>query len=147
MKKYVLVFLMSMVPIVELRGAIPVGVSMGIDPTLSLFISIVGNCLLVPILLKTILPILRFFYRIEYFKKYVIWVHKRTMSKSERVKKYEVFGLFLLVAIPVPSTGVYTGCLVATLLRIKYKDALKAILSGVITSGMIVYVLSVVIIN
>ncbi|WP_066505952.1 COG2426 family protein [Abyssisolibacter fermentans] len=143
MKKYIIVLFMSAVPIVELRGAIPLGIVMGICPIYSLLFSILGNCIIVPLLLKGLKPLLKFFYNIKFFKKYVIFLRNRTLKKSKRVQRYEMLGLFLLVAFPIPSTGVYTGCLAASLLKVKYKDAMISICAGVVTSGIIVYLLSI----
>ena len=144
-KKELIVIAVAAAPLSELRGAIPLGIGMGFDPLYATFLSILGNILPVPFLLKLLNPIMNYFERIPPFAKAVEWAKNRTMKKStEKIKKYSVLGLFVLVAIPLPSTGAWTGCLAATLFRLDFKRAFVAISSGVCVAGFIVYLLSVI---
>lgn len=141
-KKEVWVFLMSMAPISELRGAIPLGVSLGLSPLNATIISILGNGLIVPILLLILNPLFYYFKSMRLFKTAIEKIESRAAGKIKNYRKYRLFGLFILVAIPFPTTGVYTGCVAANIMKIKYKNALWAILSGVVVAGIIVFLLT-----
>lgn len=140
--KKVLVILVSMMPISELRGSIPLGISLGFSPEKSAFISILGNMAIVPVLLLIIQPIFSLLKRIDFFEKLLDKIEKRAADKVKNYKKIEIIGLFLLVAIPFPTTGVYTGCVAANVLNIKFKNALISICAGVLLAGLIVYLVS-----
>ncbi|MBV1756760.1 MAG: small multi-drug export protein [Dethiosulfatibacter sp.] len=136
------VFLLAMMPISELRGSIPLGISLGLPPIEVFIISVVGNILPVPILLKVFKPIIRYIARTRVFRRPAGYILRKVDKGSEKVLKYELFGLFLLVAIPIPTTGVWTGCGVASFLKLDYKKSLLMISLGVITAGIIVMSLS-----
>ncbi|HBH12239.1 MAG: Small multidrug export protein (QacE) [Clostridiales bacterium 38_11] len=136
------VFLLAMMPIAELRGSIPLGISLGIPPIEVFIISVMGNILPVPILLKVFKPIIRFIARTRLFSRPAGYILRKVDKGSEKVLKYELFGLFLLVAIPLPTTGVWTGCGVASFLKLGYKKSLLMISLGVLTAGIIVISLS-----
>ena len=143
MREELIVLSVAAMPISELRGAIPLGVSMGMDPLYSTLISIIGNILPVPFLLKLLEPIMAYLEKTRLFSKAVGWVKRRAIKKSkDKIKKYSVLGLFIFVAIPFPSTGAWTGCVIATLLKIDFKKALVAIVSGVVMAGIIVFTLT-----
>lgn len=141
-KKEVWVFLMAMTPISELRGAIPLGVSMGLSPINATLISILGNGLIVPILLLILEPMFNYFKSVKLFKTAIEKIESRAAKKIKNYRKYRLFGLFILVAIPFPTTGVYTGCVAANIMKIKYKNALWAIVSGVVVAGVIVFLVT-----
>lgn len=136
------VFLLAMMPISELRGSIPLGIGLGLPPFEVFIISVVGNILPVPILLKVYKPIIRYIARTRLFKRPASYILNKVDKGSEKVLKYELFGLFLLVAIPIPTTGVWTGCGVASFLKLDYKKSLLVISLGVIAAGVIVMSLS-----
>lgn len=133
------VFVVSMLPIVELRGAIPFGIE-GLDMNwLRVFlISIFGNMLPVPFVIWIIRPLIEWLLKSRMFSKVGKWIDERTKRKSESVTKYKKLGLFILVAIPLPGTGAWTGATVAGLLDMRLKDALPAIFAGVIAAGILV---------
>lgn len=142
-KREILVIIVAAMPLSELRGAIPLGISLGLSPIHSTIISILGNMMIVPILLKILNPLMNYLERTALFSKFIGWVKRRTMKRTRNtIKKYSLLGLFILVAIPIPTTGAWTGCIAATLLRIDYKNALFVILSGVFTAGIIVSTIS-----
>ncbi|NLW22191.1 MAG: small multi-drug export protein [Tissierellia bacterium] len=142
-KREILVIVMAAMPISELRGAIPLGISLGLSPIHSTIISIIGNMAIVPILLKILNPVMNYFEKTVLFSKFISWVKRRTLKKTrDTIRKYSVWGLFLFVAIPIPTTGAWTGCVAATLLKMDYKKALLVILSGVLVAGIIVYTVS-----
>lgn len=132
-------FLISMVPVIELRGAIPIGVGAGLNLWLAIAVSIVGNLVPVPfiiIFIKKIFAWLRT--KSEKLNGLVTRLEKRAESKSATVQKYAFWGLFVLVAIPLPGTGAWTGALVAAMLEMPLKKAFPAIMLGVLGAGVIV---------
>ena len=133
------VFVVSMLPIVELRGAIPFGIE-GLDMNwLRVFlISVFGNMIPVPFVIWIIRPLIEWLLKSKMFSKVGKWIDERTKRKSESVTKYKKLGLFILVAIPLPGTGAWTGATVAGLLDMRLKDALPAIFAGVIAAGILV---------
>ena len=137
------VILVAAMPLSELRGAIPLGITMGFTPLESTILSIIGNIIPIPFLLKLLEPIMNYLESTRLFSKGVQWVKRRTLKRSrDKVRKYSLLGLFILVAIPLPTTGAWTGCIAATLLKIDFKKALISIISGVLVAGIIVYTLS-----
>ncbi|MCF6459932.1 COG2426 family protein [Clostridium sp. Cult3] len=142
-KREILVIIVAAMPLSELRGAIPLGISLGLSPIHSTIISILGNMMIVPILLKILNPLMNYLERTALFSKFIGWVKRRTMKRTRNtIKKYSLLGLFILVAIPIPTTGAWTGCIAASLLKLDYKKALFVILSGVLTAGIIVSTIS-----
>ena len=147
-KKELFVILLGATPLSELRGAIPLGISMGFSPLHSTILSLIGNMIIVPILLKILNPLMNYFEKTVLFSKSIGWIKKRTLRRTkDTIIKYRLLGLFILVAIPIPTTGAWTGCIAASLLKINYKDALFVILAGVLVSGIIVFTLSYHIVN
>lgn len=143
-KNILWVAFISMVPIIELRGAIPVGTALGLTWYTNLLASVLGNCIPVPFILLFIRAILDWMKRcpISLFQKIAEWLEKKANKHADKVEKYAFWGLFLLVAIPLPGTGAWTGSLVAALFRVKPKIAVPAILLGVLLAGIIVTLIS-----
>lgn len=141
--KMIMTFLISMVPVIELRGAIPVAVAHGLEPIVAIPIAIVGNLLPVPfiiIFIRKIFALLRkWFPKIDGF---ITKLENRAQSKSETVQKYAFWGLFMFVAIPLPGTGAWTGALIAAMLDMRLKKAFPAIAFGVLTAGAVVALVS-----
>ena len=136
------VFIISMLPIVELRGAIPVGVGLGLELWKIFVVSVVGNMIPVPFVILFIRPIIEYLAKTKRFSGFAKKLTERAMSKSEKVVKYKKIGLYLFVAIPLPGTGAWTGSLIASLLDMRLKDAVPMILAGVITAGIIMLFIS-----
>lgn len=130
-------FIISMFPIVELRGAIPVGVVFGIDSWKLYWIAVIGNMLPIPFILWLARPILNYFLDSRIFRKLGEWLHRKVEKNKDKILKYGTWGLFIFVAIPLPGTGAWTGALVAALLDIRIKRAVPSILAGVISAGII----------
>ena len=139
MRKYLYVFLISMVPIVELRGAIPVGAAMGLPFAYTFLACVVGNMLPIPFILLFIRKILGWMQtcRVKFFNKVSNWVVEKGEKASTKISKFEFFGLMLFVAIPLPGTGAWTGALGAALLNMRMRRALPAIFLGVLIAGLI----------
>ena len=141
--KYLCVFGMSMLPIVELRGSVPFGVGMDLPLIPVLIVSIIGNMIPVPFIILFIRKI--FDWMKKHSKKLGTIAEKlesRASAKGDMLVKYEMLGLFILVAIPLPGTGAWTGALVAAMFNLRLKNALPAITLGVITAGLIMSIVS-----
>ncbi len=141
-EKEIIIILIAAAPVVELRAAIPIAISLGVSPIHSMILSIIGNMLPIPFLLMILKPAFNYLSEKRAFKGIVSWIKKRTLKKSRQMEKYKIFGLFLLVAIPLPATGAWTGAIAASLFNINFKQAFLTILAGVITAGIIVVILS-----
>ena len=166
--KAIAVFFVSMLPVVELRGGIPLGTGMGLDMWLCYPICILGNLLPVPFILffaKSFLdwtaegkPLSPFWERVavllpgEWFRKLCKWfqrkfgplfakIIRRAEEKAASIGNYELLGLFLFVAIPLPGTGAWTGTLVASILRLRTWKTFLVVSLGVLTSGVILMLL------
>lgn len=130
---------LSMVPVAELRGAIPVGLANGISIWLLFPLCVFFNLLPVPIIILFLRKVLLWMQKLGGFpKKAADWLIERGEKKSEVFRKYETLGLFILVAVPLPGTGAWTGALVAGIMGLRLKQALPAIAAGVVAAGVIV---------
>lgn len=140
---YGLVFLVSMVPLAELRGAIPVGVAMGLEPWGIWLVSVLGNMIPVPFIMLFIRKIFQWMKRRSGRPaRLVARLEQKAARNAELFYKYELLGLFILVAIPLPGTGAWTGALVAAMLRLRFKMAIPVIGLGVCAAGIAVMVIS-----
>ena len=128
----------AMLPIIEIRGAIPVGVASGLDPWLAFAVGFVGNMLPIPILILLTRKIIEWLKKHNMLVKLTAWLENKGSKGAQKVQKYSFWGLFILVAIPLPGTGAWTGALVASLLDMRLKRALPAIAMGVAAAGLIV---------
>ena len=125
----------AMVPVLELRGAIPVGLALGLPASLVYVISVIGNLIPVPAIMLFIRTLFRWLRRRPWWGEKIDKLENRAHLKGRMVRKYRIPGLILLVAIPLPGTGAWTGALVATLFDIRIGVALPAILAGVLIAG------------
>ncbi len=149
MLKYLLVFLISMVPIVELRGAIPVGVGYGIPWYYALPIAVVGNMLPVPFIFFFARKVLEWGMDKPVIGKFFTFCvekgHKGGKALQEKAGQRGIFvALLLFVGIPLPGTGAWTGTLAASFLDMDFKTSVTACMGGVCLAGVIMAVLSVV---
>lgn len=136
------VVIISMVPLVELRGAVPLGVAIGM-PVYELYpLSILGNMIPIPFLLFFGEKILDWVCTLRPFTKFATAYKNKLVSKTDQVTKYARIGLFLFVAVPLPGTGAWSGALIATILKMPKAKALFSILCGVITAGIIMLLAS-----
>ena len=137
--RYLLTFLVSMVPVIELRGAIPIGVGAGLNAWAAMITAVIGNMVPVPFIIIFIRKIFTWLRtKSDKLEKWVSRMETRAEGKWEKVQKYEILGLVVLVAIPLPGTGAWTGALIAALMDMRLKNAFPAILLGVIIAGFIV---------
>lgn len=141
--KYLSVFGVSMLPVLELRGAIPYGVAMDLNYPLLFTLSVLGNMLPVPFIIVFIRRIFAWMKaKSEILKKIALKLENKAIGKSDIIKKYETLGLLILVAIPLPGTGAWTGALVAAIFDIRLKYSIPAIFAGVLIAGIIMTCLS-----
>ena len=128
-----------MVPVIELRGALPIGVGMGLNPWVALCVSIIGNMVPVPFIILFIRKILNWMKRFDSFRRIAERLEAKAERQGDKLVKYEELGLFLLVAIPLPGTGAWTGSLVAALFDLRLKNAVPIIFAGVLAAGLLVF--------
>ena len=128
-------FFISMVPVIELRGAIPVGIAAGLSPAVAYMVSVLGNLVPVPFILLLIRRIFDWLRHTKRFGPLIEKLERRAHLKGRVVTKYRVPGLILLVGIPLPGTGAWTGALVAALLDIRLRTAIPAIFVGLLIAG------------
>lgn len=132
-----------MVPVIELRGAIPIALAKDIEPWVAFMLAVFGNMLPVPFILVFVRSVFNWMKKYEKLGRIVTKLEARAESKSESVRKYELVGLCILVAIPLPGTGAWTGALVAALMKMRIRRALPTIFVGVVIAGVIVTLVSV----
>ena len=130
--------LVSMAPVVELRGGIPFGVTLGLTPWQALAAGVAGNLVPAPFIIVYIRRIFQWMReRFPKLGRFVDRLEKKAHFRSAAVTKYKYWGLFILVAVPLPGTGAWTGALVAAFLDMRLRKAVPAILFGVLTAGFI----------
>ena len=137
--KFIWAFCISMIPVVELRGGLPVAITSGLPLWLAYIATVLGNMLPVPfiiIFIKKIFAWLRLHW--PWMNSVVTKLEARAESKGDVIRRYGPWGLLLFVAIPAPGTGAWTGALIAALLNMKMKQAIPIIFVGVCIAGIIV---------
>ena len=136
------VFIISMIPILELRGGLLAASLLKISAAKALPICIVGNIIPIPFILLFIRQIFKWMKKIKLFRGLIIKMENRAMGKSDQIKRYEFLGLLLFVGIPLPGTGAWTGALIASLLEVDIKKSSIAILCGLFMTSAIMYIVS-----
>lgn len=137
LKNYLWVFFLSMVPVLELRAAIPVGAGLGLEWVANYLICVIGNMIPVPFILFFIRHILEWMKKIPHLDKIAVWVENKAQKNTPKVQKYASLGLLVFVALPLPGTGAWTGALVAAMLDMRMKYAIPSIFCGVLIAGLI----------
>ncbi|MBS7020743.1 MAG: small multi-drug export protein [Firmicutes bacterium] len=138
----IIVFLISLLPILELRGGLIAASLLDLEPFKSFLICFIGNILPLPFIIWFITPIFNRLKKTKLLKGTVEKLENKALSKKEEVTKYEFWGLLLFVAIPLPGTGGWTGALVAAMINMDKKKALLATIFGVFIAGLIMMILS-----
>ena len=138
LNKIIGIFLISMLPIIELRGAIPIGAAIGLPWYLNMIVSIIGNMLPVPFILLFVVKLFEFMKKKNILVNFIEKIEKRAMSRSKSIANKEFLGLMIFVAIPFPGTGAWTGALIAALLQFDRKKSFLYILFGVLIAAAIV---------
>ena len=146
MKKYLIIFLISMVPLIELRGAIPVAVGMGLPIVPSIIISVVGNMLPVPFIFLFARRILEWGKDKKYIGGFFTWCLQKGEKGGKKLEAKAGRGLYwallLFVGIPLPGTGAWTGTLAASILNMDFRKSVFYVLLGVLLAGAIMLALS-----
>ena len=140
--KELIIFIISLMPILELRGGLIAATLLGLDAVPSFIICFIGNIIPIPFILWFITPIFNRMKKTKMFSGLVEKLEKKAMSKKDKIEKLQYIGLLLFVGIPLPGTGAWTGSLIAALLDMNKKKALVAALLGVIMAGVIMMILS-----
>ena len=146
--KCLFTMLVSMLPIIELRGGLPFGVALGLPYYLAFPAAVIGNLIPAPFIIVYIRRIFQFMRRhMPRLNGLVDKLERKAHLKGETMRKYELIGLWLFVALPLPGTGAWTGSLAAAFLDIRLKKAMPAVILGVLTAGTIMLTLTHVGIN
>ena len=134
-----IIFVISLLPILELRGGLLAASILGVPIVPALCICIIGNILPIPFILLFIEKVLEWMKKTRLFHGFAEWLEKKaTGPKAEKIRKVEFLGTLLFVGIPLPGTGAWTGALVAAMLNMRLKRAFPAIALGVVIAGIVV---------
>lgn len=140
--KEILVFIISLMPILELRGGLIAAALLGVNPVESYIIAIIGNIIPVPFILWFINSILEWMRGRKKLSKIAKWLDKKVDKRKGQIEKYGFWGLVLFVGIPLPGTGAWTGCLIASVLEMDRKKAFIATMIGIFMASIIMMLLS-----
>ncbi|MBQ7411019.1 MAG: small multi-drug export protein [Clostridia bacterium] len=142
--KEILVFIISLMPILELRGGILAAALLGLDPLPGYIISIIGNVLPVPFILLLITKILAWMRnsKVNLFNKVANWLDEKVEKHKGQIEKYGYWGVVIFVGIPLPGTGAWTGSLIASVLNMEKKKTFVAVLAGIVMASVIMMLLS-----
>lgn len=142
--KEAVIFIISMMPILELRGALLAAspALLNVPMMTAIPLCIIGNILPIPFILLLISRILEWMKGIRLFRPVALWLEEKATSKRDKIENYEFWGLLLFVGIPLPGTGAWTGALIAALLRLRFRKAFLAIFLGIILATVIMSILS-----
>ena len=136
------IFIISMIPILELRGGLVAASLLQVPITVAVPICIIGNVIPVPFILLFIRQIVKWMRNVPVIGSIIQKLEKRAMGKSDSIKKYEFWGLVLFVGVPLPGTGAWTGSLIAALLEVDFKKAILAVLVGIAMATVIMSIVS-----
>ncbi len=140
--KEMLVFIISLMPILELRGGLIAAALLGLSPLKSYIICIIGNILPVPFILLLINKILSWMRTSRHFSKIANWLDKKVEKHKGQIEKYGYLGVILFVGIPLPGTGAWTGSLIASVLEMDKKKTFISVCIGVVMASIIMMILS-----
>lgn len=143
MPNWLVVALISMIPLLELRGSILVaGILLQMKFLPTFIAAVIGNMVPIPFILLFIRVIFDWLKKIPRIEKFPHWCEKKALKHSDKIEKYGYFGLYLFVAIPLPGTGAWTGSLAAVLFGLDFKKSLSAVFLGVVTAGIIMSIIA-----
>lgn len=139
------VFLISMVPLIEQRGAIPVGIiSFHYDPALVFFVSLLGSFVPAPFIYFFFNKILAWMKKVKFFNKITNFIENKVQKGSDKIEKYKEIGLITFVGIPLPTTGLWTGSAIAAFMGLNFKKSMICVFLGGVISAAIITVLSMI---
>ena len=142
--KELIVFIISILPILELRGGLIAASLLGLNPVSGYIVSIIGNILPVPFILLFINKILEWMResKVKFFNKIAKWLDKKAKKHRDVIDKYGYLGLILFVGIPLPGTGAWTGCLAASVLEMNRKKSFICVMLGILMASIIMMIIS-----
>ena len=140
-KEFIVIFL-SAFPILEVRGGMIVAKLLEMNPYLALLLGILGNLLPIPFLIFLLKPIFKWMRKWSKFEKVVTYLENKAYKKKDKIEKYQFWGILLLVAVPLPGTGAWTGCLVASVFDVPKKISILACTIGAILASLIMWFIS-----
>lgn len=145
--EYIKLLILSMVPIIELRGAIPLGISLNLNP-IHLYIScVLGSTIVaIPVVLM-FRQVIQYLRKRKYFNKIIKWIDKKIEGRAKKLKAASIIGLIIFVGVPLPTTGSWSAAALASILKMRIKDAILGIFIGNAIAGMIMLSLSYHLIN
>lgn len=141
------VFLISMFPILELRGGLLAASLLKVSAVQAIPICVIGNIIPIPFILLFIRQIFKWLKKVRIFRPIIVKLEEKAMGKSDQIRKYEFWRLVAFVGIPLPGTGAWTGALIASLLGVDIKKSSAAILLGIAVATVIMYIFSYVIVG
>ncbi len=140
--KELIVFIISLMPILELRGGLIAAALLNINIVRAFIICFIGNIIPIPFILWLITPIFDYLKKTKLFRGMVSKLEHKAMNKKDQIERLQYIGLLLFVGIPLPGTGAWTGCLIAALLNMDKKKAMLYSIMGVIMAGIIMMIFS-----
>lgn len=140
--KYLLIFLLSVMPILELRGGLIAAALLNMNPYTSLLVCLIGNILVIPFVLFFFEKVIEFLSKAKFFDKIFTWFKKKTLKHKNVIEKYGYLGILIFVAVPLPGSGAWTGCFLADLLGLNKKKSFFAALLGVVVAAIIMMIVS-----
>lgn len=142
--KELIVFIISLMPLLELRGGLIAASLLGVKPLVGYIVSMIGNILPVPLILLFINKILEWMRnsKVKLFRNTAKWLDKKARKNKTKIEKYGYLGLVLFVGIPLPGTGAWTGCLAASVLEMNRKKSFIAVMLGILMASIIMMLLS-----
>ena len=139
---YIKLMLLSMVPVIELRGAIPLGIAMDLNPVYVYISCLIGSSLVsIPVVL-IFRQLIDFFRHRKYFNIVIRWVDAKIESRAKKLKAASILGLIVFVGVPLPTTGSWSGSALASILKMRIKDALFGVFIGNAIAGAVMLVVS-----
>ena len=142
--KELIVFIISLCPILELRGGLIAATLLGVKPVVAYIVSMIGKTLPVPFILLFITKVIDWMEKskVKWMKRVAKWLRNKAHKNKEKIEKYGYLGLVLFVGIPLPGTGAWTGCLVASVFDMDRKKSFLAVMTGIIMASIIMMILS-----
>ena len=140
--KELIVFIISLMPILELRGGLIAASLLGLNAVKSFIICFIGNIIPIPFILWLITPIFNYLKKTKLFNGIVTKLETKAMNKKDQIERLQYIGLMLFVGIPLPGTGAWTGCLIASVLEMNRKKAFLAAMMGIFMASVIMMIVS-----
>lgn len=140
--KYILIFIISLIPILELRGGLIAASLLDLPMWTSLLVCLIGNAIIIPFVLFLMDSIIKLLSHIKVFKRFFDWWTNKALKKKNVIEKYGYIGIMLFVAVPLPGSGAWTGCLLSVLLGLDKKKSFIAASIGLLIAAVIMLIFS-----